>query len=110
MCPTALPEALVWMSFSTLIELEVCPRRWSLATTEYPNRWNNRSYPTVPQPSALEKTILHLGLQKIMGALIENGCSLLADESAILVVRQLGGFIGIITDCLTPISRQHKTA
>jgi hypothetical protein len=108
LCPTALPEAPVWMSFSTLIELEACPRRWSLATAEYPNLWNNRGYPAVPQPSALEGTIIHLGLQKITGALIENGCSSLADESAILTVKQLGGFTAIITDCLERALRPYR--
>ena len=98
--PTAWPEIPLWMSFSTLIELEVCPRRWALATAEYSNLWNNRGYPSVPQASALEGTIVHLSLQKITGALVENGCSSLADESAILTLRQLGGYTAIIMDSL----------
>lgn len=98
--PTAWPEAPLWMSFSTLIELEVCPRRWALTTAEYSDLWNNRGYPSIPQPSALEGTVVHLSLQKITGALIENGCPSVADESAISTLRELGGYTAIITDSL----------
>ena len=84
--PTAWPEAPLWMSFSTLIELEICPRRWALTAAKYSNLWNNRAYPSVPQPSALEGTVVHLSLQKITGALVENSCPSLVDESAILTL------------------------
>lgn len=40
--PTKWPEAPSWMSFATLIELEICPRRWALVAAEYSDIWNNR--------------------------------------------------------------------
>ncbi|MFH2056079.1 MAG: PD-(D/E)XK nuclease family protein [bacterium] len=101
--PTAWPEAPLWMSFSALMELEVCPRRWALTTAEYSDLWNNRGYPSVTQPAALEGTVVHLSLQKITGALVENGCLSLADESAILTLRQLGGYTSIIMDSLARV-------
>jgi hypothetical protein len=91
------------MSFSTLMELEICPRRWALATAGYSNLWNSRGYPSVPQASALEVTIVHLSLQKITGALVGNGCASLADESTILTLRQLGGYTAIIMDSLESV-------
>jgi hypothetical protein len=106
--PTAWPEAPVWMSFSTLNELEDCPRRWSLSTAEYSNLGNNRGYPTVPHPSALEGRLVHLCLQKITGALVENGCSSLTDEAAILTLRQLGGFTAVIMDCLEQVLLPYR--
>lgn len=106
--PTKWPEAPSWMSFSTLMELEICPRRWALVAAEYSDLWNNHGYPPIPQPSALEGTIVHLSLQKITGALVENGCSSLADESAILTLRQLGGFTAIIVDCLEQVLLSYR--
>jgi len=85
------------------MELEGCPRRWALANAEYSNLWNSRGYPFLPQPSALEGAIVHLSLQKITVALVENGCSSLADESAIFTLRQLGGYTAIIMDSLAHV-------
>ncbi|MGB4099777.1 MAG: PD-(D/E)XK nuclease family protein [bacterium] len=96
------------MSFSTLIELEICPRRWALVASEYSEIWNNSGYPTVPQSSALEGTIVHLSLQKITRALLENGCSSLADASAILTLQQLGGYTNIIKDSLERVLLPYK--
>jgi hypothetical protein len=98
--PTKWPEEPPWMSFSTLIELEICPRRWALVAAEYSDIWNNRGYPSIPQTSALEGTIVHLSLQKITDALVENSCPSLIDESAIFTLRQLGGYTAIIMDSL----------
>ncbi len=106
--PTKWPGAPSWMSFSTLIELETCPRRWALAAAEYSDIWNNRGYPSVPQSSALEGTIVHLSLQKITGALIENSCPSLADASAILTLRQLGGYTAIIMNSLERVLLPYR--
>ncbi len=106
--PTKWPEAPSWMSFSTLIELESCPRRWALVASEYSDIWNNRGYPSVPQSSALEGTIVHLSLQKITRALTENSCPSLADASAILTLRQLGGYTTIIMDCLERVLLPYR--
>ncbi len=106
--PAKWPEAPSWMSFSTLIELEICPRCWAMINAEYSDIWNKRGYPSVPQSSALEGTIVHLSLQKITGALIENSCPSLADESAILTLRQLGGYTAIIMDSLERVLLPYK--
>jgi hypothetical protein len=81
--PSAWPEAPPWMSFSTLLGLETCPRRWALSAAEYPSVWSKRGYPRPLQPAALEGTIVHLSLQRVTAALVERGCPSLFDESAI---------------------------
>jgi hypothetical protein len=94
------PEAPLWMSFSTLSELETCPRRWALSAAEYPGLWKSRGYPKFPQPMALEGTVVHLALQKITVALADRGCPSLLDDSAISTLRDLGGYTTIIQNCI----------
>jgi hypothetical protein len=96
------------MSFSTLRELEACPRRWALTTAEYLNVWKYRGYPSVPQQSAIEGIVVHLSLQKIMGALVNRGCPSLIDESAILTLRELGGYTAIILSSTEQVLLPYK--
>jgi hypothetical protein len=106
--PSAWPQPPSWMSFSTLMELEACPRRWALATADYSDVWKYRGYPSVPQPSALEGTVVHLSLQKITEALVNRGCPSLVDESAILTLRELGGYTVTIMDSLERVLLAFK--
>lgn len=98
--PAAWPAAPKWMSFSTLLELEACPRRWALSTADYPEVWKHRGYPRQPHPAALEGTVVHLSLRRIISALVVRGCPSLADEGAISAMRDLGGFTAVICDSL----------
>lgn len=98
--PSAWPHPPRWMSFSTLIELEACPRRWALIAAEYSSAWKFRGYPSTPHLTALEGTVVHLSLEKITGALVRRGCPSLIDESAILTLRELGGYTTIIKSSL----------
>ena len=98
--PSAWPEAPPWMSFSTLSDLEACPRRWALSAAKYPHLWEHRGYPRAPQLAALEGTVVHLTLQRITSAIVERGCPSLFDESAISTLRELGGYTAIILGSL----------
>ena len=98
--PSEWPKVPVWMSFSTLLELESCPRRWALSAAEYPGIWDRRGYPSPLHPVALEGMIVHLALQRITSAFAKRGCSSLADKRAIATLRELGGYTAIILDCL----------
>lgn len=94
--PPEWPEAPQWMSLSTLLDLEACPRRWALSAAEYPHVWNRHGYPRVPHTVALEGTVVHLTLQGITSALVERGCTSPLEESAISALRALGGYTAII--------------
>lgn len=96
------------MSFSTLSELEACPRRWALSAAEYPHVWEHRGYPRAPQPAALEGTIVHLAIEMIAHALAERGCPSLLHESAISTLKELGGFTAIVVDCLDRALRPYE--
>lgn len=56
--PSAWPKAPRCMSFSTLSELEACPRRWALSVADYPHVWEKRGYPPRPQITALEGAVV----------------------------------------------------
>lgn len=98
--PAKWPSEPPWMSFSTLSDLEACPRRWALSMAHYPEIWGQRGYPRVPQPATIEGTIVHLALQTITSALVEGGCTSSSDERAIATLRGLGGYTAIIGRCI----------
>lgn len=106
--PPVWPEAPSWMSFSTLSELEACPRRWALGAAEYPHVWERRGYPHAPQSAALEGTVVHLALERITHALTERRYSSSLDESAVSTLKVLGGYTAIIIDCLGRALRPYE--
>lgn len=96
------------MSFSTLSELQECPRRWALKAAEYPHVWGHRGYPRSPQAAALEGMVVHIALQTITQSLTDEGCPTLLDARAISVLRKLGGFTVIINSCLQRALRPYE--
>lgn len=86
-----------WMSFSTLMEIEACPRRWALRTAGYPTVWEGSGYPPAPQIAAIEGVIVHAAIDLITNALAESGCASIRDARAIEVLRGMGGYTSIIT-------------
>lgn len=106
--PCAWPEPPLWMSVSTLWDMEACPRRWALSTGEYPHVWKHRGYPRAPQPAALEGTVVHLSLQRITSALVERGCPSLLDESAISTLRDLRGYTAVILGSIERALRPYE--
>ena len=105
----AWPKAPSWMSFSTLSELETCPRRWALNHAYYPNVWDGRGYPQPLRFALLEGRIVHLSLQRIIQALVERGCKSLFDETAISAMRELGGFTQTVAGSLETVLKSFET-
>ena len=112
--PAVWPEPPPLMSYSTLSDLEACPRRWALSAAEYPRVWDECGYPRPLQQAQVEGTIIHLSLQKITRALIERRCPSLFDESAISTLRELGGYTAIVLSslerALQPYDRNPRAA
>ena len=106
--PSEWPKAPRWMSFSTLLEVEACPRRWALCAADYPYVWERPGYPRTPQTSTLEGTVVHLALEKISHALAKRGCQSLTDESAFCTLKDLGGYTVIIANCIDCALRPYK--
>ncbi len=106
--PSGWPKAPRWMSFSTLSELEACPRRWALSAADYPHVWGKRGYPRRPQVSALEGTVVHLALEKITHALARHGCTSLREARAFSALKELGGYTVIISECIDCALRPYE--
>ena len=107
--PTLWPEVPPWMSYSTLSDLEACPRRWALSAAEYPNVWEGRGYPRPPQQATLEGTVVHLSLKRITRALVGSGCASLSGESAILTLRELGGYTAVVMASVETALKPYKS-
>ena len=85
-----------WMSVSALLNMEACPRRWSLSYADYPDIWERRGYPPKPYLAALIGQVIHSALESITKSLGQAGCSSTHDPLFVSVLRELGGYTKII--------------
>lgn len=85
-----------WFSFSSVVEGEACPRRWSLRRAAYPVLWVGNGYPDLPHLPALMGVVIHKSLETIIGALVRSGCTSTQDVEAVSVLRSLGGYSAVI--------------
>ena len=106
--PATWPEAPQWMSFSTLLELEACPRRWALKSGLYPDLWEQRGYPNNPNLFALEGIILHSAIEEIVSAFSENGCKSVQDENTFATLQTLGGYTTVLRNSMQKTLRQFE--
>jgi hypothetical protein len=94
--PKARPSEPAWMSVSTLLNIEACPRRWSLSLSEYPDIWDRTGYPPKPYLASLAGQVIHEALELITKSLDQAGCSSTYDPKFVTVLRNLGGFTRIV--------------
>lgn len=94
------PEPPTLWSYSSLTEVETCPRRWMLLRASYPEIWAKRGFPQVPHLSALLGDVVHRVLEVIVHALTAAGCSSTHSVDAVDVIRSLGGLSSIIRDAI----------
>lgn len=104
--PAAWPEPPEWMSFSTLLELEACPRRWALRAADFPGGFEWGGYPPPLSRAAIEGTVVHRSLQKVSAALVECGAPSLSDERAVEALRELGGYTTVVLGSLKETFKQ----
>lgn len=98
--PDKWADAPEWMSFSRLLELEACPRRWSLNSALYPEIWSHKGYPPKVHLAAFDGQIIHSALEAIGKALNRGGCLSVTDEQFVGVMRELGGYSKIIEETI----------
>jgi len=95
-------EPQVWappperMSFSKLLQIETCPRRWSLMSSDYPDIWEKRGYPDPLTRPALVGRVIHRAVEIITKELHRRGCTSVDDVKTISAMRDLGGFSRVI--------------
>jgi hypothetical protein len=94
--PRQWPAAPVKLSVSSLLEIEECPRRWSLRNARYESIWAHNGYPPNTTPSALAGSTVHLALEWITIELVRAGCESAQSGTAVAVMRRLGGYTAIV--------------
>lgn len=94
--PTAWPQAPAEMTFTTLGEIESCPRRWALGAAAYPELWEERGYPPRVHLVGLAGTVVHLALETITKELFRAGCPSVWDANAFQVMKGLGGYTSVV--------------
>ena len=94
--PEAWPAPPSTVSFSTMSDIEACPRRWALANAEYPGIWDHSGYPQRTLYGAARGDIVHASVELLFKALRSKGCSTLRSKEATAVLRELGGFTKVI--------------
>lgn len=104
--PTTWPAPPREMSVSTHAEIDECPRRWALSAAEYPDIWSGRGYPPKLQVAALAGSVVHLALEIITNQLTRTGVPSLDDPLATQVLRELGGYTGVVEDCVERILKR----
>lgn len=101
--PAEWPKAPDRMTFSALRDIEACPRRWALGSANYPDIWDQSGYPERIRVPTCVGSIVHRALERITRALAIAGCSSVQDPQAAGVLRELGGYTGIIATCTDEI-------
>jgi hypothetical protein len=80
-----------YWSYSSLKEIEACPRRYVLTRASYPDLWSGDGYPSVPSPASFFGDVVHDALEALVKALTDAGCESLSSEGAVAVLQPLGG-------------------
>lgn len=101
--PKVWPKPPSTMTFSRLLDIEACPRRWALSSADYPEIWTHRGYPDRPRIEKLIGGVVHYAIELITKALVRANCSSLQDPKTIYVLKEMGGYTQIINNCLVQI-------
>lgn len=92
------PETPRIWSYSSLNEMEVCPRRWMLSRATYPDLWNRQGYPPLPATAAMFGNVVHGVVERLAGVLANAGIEVVSAGTVVSVLGDLGGWRGIVTD------------
>lgn len=100
-----LPATPATWSYSSLKEIEACPRRWSRARATYPGLWDRSGYPPSPSPAAIFGSTVHAVVERLTQVLRDSRATAGAHKSVAQVLSDLGGWRAIVDD---ELSRQLK--
>jgi hypothetical protein len=105
--PTVWASPPEWMSFSKLQQIEACPRRWSLMSSDYPAIWGKNGYPEPLIQSTLIGRVTHRLVEIIVKEFQRAGCTSFDNPDCIRVMRELGGFSHIIEKIFDDVLIQY---
>jgi len=95
-----LSDAPAMWSYSSLKDVEGCPRRYALSRADYPDLWEQHGYPRLPIPAAIRGDVVHSALEIIVKALVKAGCTSTRSAEGVAVLRGLGGYTKVAEDVL----------
>jgi hypothetical protein len=104
--PVSWPPPPEEMTVTAYEEINTCPRRWALRTADYPDLWQGQGYPPKLQVHAVKGSAVHLAVETITRKLILAGCPSVQDPRATSVLKELGGYTKIVTDCVQRILKR----
>lgn len=87
-------------SYSSLKDIEACPRRWMLSRADYPDLWSHRGYPAVPVVAAIFGNVVHGVIERVTQEFGDAGITSPTTGAAVGVLRALGGWHGIVLDAI----------
>lgn len=93
-----LPDPPDYWSYSSLMEVATCPRRYALARASYPDLWDRQGYPSLPTTPALFGNVVHRALEVVVKALTRAGVQSLDSVEAIEVLRGIGGLTAVVEE------------
>lgn len=102
------PVAPEHFSFSSLGDIEGCPRRWALSHAAFASLWDGEGYPERPSVASLQGHVVHSALEDLVRALAEAGCESPVAPEATEVLRQLGGFTEVIRRKVASVLESQK--
>lgn len=86
------PNPPVWWSYSSLREIEECPRRWALSRATYPEIWQRPGYPPRAFLPALLGDVIHRVLEIVLSSFVAGGVPSTDSAAAVETLRSLGGY------------------
>jgi len=101
-----LPGRPGFWSYSSLKEIEACPRRYALVRATFPDLWAGYGYPAMPSLAALFGDIVHGSLEIIVKRLAAAGCTGPRSTRAVDVLKSLGGYTRVAEQVLNRLLAQ----
>jgi RecB family exonuclease len=92
-----LPDVPGSWSFSSLKEIDACPKRYMLSRAAYPDL-GVKGYPRLPSVPALIGELVHGALEIIVEALVAAGCESLRAPGSFGVLKGLGGITAVVDE------------
>lgn len=90
--PDQWPDIPKWLTYSTVKQVEECPRQWGLKRGKYPNVWDEYGYPPQTSIPILRGRVIHRSVEKILNAMRDGDPS----SSPQAIVEKLGGYSAVV--------------
>jgi hypothetical protein len=104
--PTSWPPPPENMTVTAYEEINTCPRQWALSKADYPDLWQGQGYPPKLQVHAVKGSAVHLAVETITKKLVLAGCPSVQDPRATSVLKELGGYTKVVTDCVQRVIKR----